>query len=91
MAKTNSINKIIKRMTNKLGLPPCRIHDYRHTVATMLFDQGILLKDITLQLGHGQTSTMEKIYIKKTGITNDENVEALSRAIGIWLLDKSVR
>ncbi|MBE6682345.1 MAG: hypothetical protein E7600_08700 [Ruminococcaceae bacterium] len=83
MAKTNSINKIIKRMTNKLGLPPCRIHDYRHTVATMLFDQGILLKDITLQLGHGQTSTMEKIYIKKTGITNDENVEALSRAIGI--------
>ncbi|MBQ7400010.1 MAG: hypothetical protein IJW06_06110 [Clostridia bacterium] len=48
-----------------------------------MFEQGISLKDITVQLGHGQTSTTEKIYIKKIKITKNESVEALTRAIGI--------
>ena len=79
----NSINRIIKKMTEKIGLPHCRIHDYRHAVASLLFENGTPLADVTTQLGHGQTSTTERIYIHKNNIAKVENMQALSNAIGI--------
>lgn len=79
----NSINRIIRKMTERIGLPHCRIHDYRHAVASLLFENGTPLADITTQLGHGQTSTTERIYISKNNIAKVENMQALSNAIGI--------
>lgn len=79
----NSINRIIKKMTDRLGLPHCRIHDYRHAVASILFENGIPLSDVTTQLGHGQTSTTERLYIHKSNIAKIANVQTLSNAIGI--------
>lgn len=79
----NSINRIIRKMTDKIGLPPCRVHDYRHAVASLLFESGTPLADVTIQLGHGQTSTTERIYIHRSNVAKAENVQALSNAIGI--------
>ena len=55
-------------MEAELGLPHCRVHDYRHAVASILFENGVPLADVTTQLGHGQTSTTERIYIHKANI-----------------------
>lgn len=79
----NSINRIIKRLTEQLGLPHCRIHDYRHAVASILFEKGTTLSDVTMQLGHGQTSTTERIYIHRSGAANIENAKTLSNALGM--------
>ena len=79
----NSINRIIKKLTDKAGLPHCRIHDYRHAVASILFEMGTPLQDVCTQLGHGQTSTTERIYIHKSNITKAENMQVLARAINI--------
>ncbi len=79
----NSINRIINRMTEKIGLPHCRVHDYRHAVASMLFEKGTPLADVTTQLGHGQTSTTERIYIHRNNVAKVENMQILSNAIGI--------
>lgn len=79
----NSINRIIRKMTDTIGLPPCRVHDYRHAVASLLFESGTPLADVTTQLGHGQTSTTERIYIHRSNIAKAENMKALSNAIGI--------
>ncbi len=79
----NSINRIIRKMTNEIGLPPCRVHDYRHAVASLLFESGTPLADVTIQLGHGQTSTTERIYIHRSNVAKAENVQTLSNAIGI--------
>lgn len=79
----NSINRIIRKMTDKIGLPPCRVHDYRHAVASLLFESGTPLADVTIQLGHGQTSTTERIYIHRSNVAKAENVQTLSNAIGI--------
>ena len=79
----NSINRIIKRMTDKIGLPHCRIHDYRHAVATMLFENNVPLADVSKQLGHGQTSTTERIYIQRNTIVTKENMHTLSNVIGV--------
>ena len=79
----NSINRIIRKMTDKIGLPPCRIHDYRHTVASLLFEGGASLSDVTVQLGHGQTSTTERIYIHRSNVARVENVQALTNAFDL--------
>ena len=79
----NSVNRIIKKMEAELGLPHCRVHDYRHAVASILFENGVPLADVTTQLGHGQTSTTERIYIHKANVAPKENVQTLSNAIGI--------
>lgn len=79
----NSINRIIKKLTEKIGLPHCRVHDYRHAVASILFEMGMPLQDVTTQLGHGQTSTTERIYIHKSNIAKTENMQALSNAINL--------
>lgn len=79
----NSINRIIRKMTDKIGLPPCRVHDYRHAVASLLFESGTPLADVTIQLGHGQTSTTERIYIHRSNVAKSENMKVLANAIGI--------
>lgn len=79
----NSINRIIKKLTKKIGLPHCRVYDYRHAVASILFEMGMPLQDVTTQLGHGQTSTTERIYIHKSNIAKIENMQALSNAINL--------
>ena len=79
----NSVNRIIKKMEDKLGLPHCRVHDYRHAVASILFENGVPLADVTTQLGHGQTSTTERIYIHRANVAPKENVQTLANAIGI--------
>ena len=79
----NSVNRIIKKMEDELGLPHCRVHDYRHAVASILFENGVPLADVTTQLGHGQTSTTERIYIHRANVAPKENVQTLANAIGI--------
>lgn len=56
---------------------PCRVHDYRHAVASLLFESGTPLADVTIQLGHGQTSTTERIYIHRSNVAKAENVQTL--------------
>ena len=79
----NSVNRIIKKMEDELGLPHCRVHDYRHAVASILFENGVPLADVTTQLGHGQTSTTERIYIHRANVAPKENIQTLANAIGI--------
>lgn len=79
----NSVNRIINKLMDRANLPHCRIHDIRHAVASMLFEMGVPLPEITTQLGHGQTSTTEKLYVHKKNIGNAKNTNALASMIGI--------
>jgi integrase len=44
----------IMRKVLKLGLPQIRIHDLRHTAATLMLQQGVHPKIVQEQLGHSQ-------------------------------------
>lgn len=79
----NSINRIIRKMTEKIGLPHCTIHEYRHAVASILDNGGVALQDITTQLGHSQTSTTDTIYIHRNRVAKQSNTQLLSNAMGL--------
>ena len=54
----HSLQKIIK----KSGQPPIRIHDLRHSHASMLIEMGVPVTEISKRLGHDSPATTLRIY-----------------------------
>ena len=79
----SSINRIITKLTKEAGLPHCRIHDFRHTVASILFENETPITDVTTLLGHSETQTTERIYIHKKTVARTATVQTLCNAIGV--------
>lgn len=48
----------------RTGLPRIRIHDARHTFASMMIYQGIDVKTLQTMMGHSEVSTTLKLYAK---------------------------
>ena len=44
------------------GLEPIRIHDFRHTHATLLINEGINIQEIARRLGHSDVNITWKVY-----------------------------
>ncbi len=61
----SAINRVVNRLTEKAGLPHCTIHGFRHSVASILDDNGVPIQDISVLLGHESTNTTERIYINR--------------------------
>ena len=51
------------RALTKAGLPAKRLHDARHTAATLLFDQGIDIEVIRRFMGHSSVLLTSKTYV----------------------------
>ncbi|MFC5289376.1 tyrosine-type recombinase/integrase [Actinokineospora guangxiensis] len=54
--------KEFKRVCGRAGVTGIRVHDVRHTTATLLKDLGIPVRDTQLILGHARVSTTQEIY-----------------------------
>jgi integrase len=50
-------------MLNAAGLPPCRVHDLRHTFATVMHDGGEDLLAVQRSLGHSKLSITSNLYV----------------------------
>ncbi|EPZ18430.1 tyrosine-type recombinase/integrase [Mycobacteroides abscessus] len=50
------------QLCQRAGLRRIRLHDLRHTTATMLKDNGVPARDAQLILGHAHISTTQQIY-----------------------------
>ena len=66
----------------KAGVKQIRIHDFRHSHATMLYDKKIKLKLIQERLGHSDISTTMNIYVH----TNKEEQKRLIKKINLTRL-----
>lgn len=51
-----------KEFTDAHGLPACRLHDLRHTAASLLFQAGTPIKVISDMLGHASVTITMDIY-----------------------------
>jgi integrase len=55
----NSVSQRFRRLIRRAGLPEIRLHDLRHSAATMALDAGVDIKVVQEQLGHS-TSTLTR-------------------------------
>jgi integrase len=51
-----NVRREFKNLLAMAGLPPIRLHDLRHTCATLLMAQGVHARIVMEALGHGQIS-----------------------------------
>lgn len=51
-----------KPLLRRAGLPHARVHDLRHTAATLLLGRGVPVKVVSEMLGHADVSTTLSIY-----------------------------
>lgn len=58
----SSLEKEIKRAAEKAGLPPIRVHDLRHSHASMLIELGFTPLEIADRLGHESVKTTLDTY-----------------------------
>ena len=82
-ANLSAINRVVNRLTEKAGLPHCTIHGFRHSVASILDDNGVPLQDISVLLGHESTTTTERIYIRRKRTAKVETINALNNALNL--------
>ena len=50
----------------KVGLRHIKVHGFRHTHASLLFDAGVSMKDVKERLGHSDITTTMNIYTHVT-------------------------
>jgi integrase len=57
-----SMDRYFTQALQRAGLPTIRLHDARHTYATLMLKQGIPLKGVQTLLGHSSISVTADIY-----------------------------
>ena len=70
------LDKEIKYIADKVGFPRIRVHDLRHSHASLLIDMGIDIKKVSERLGHESVKTTWDIYAH---LYPDKDVELANR------------
>ena len=60
--RDTSIDKANRRYAEAAGLPRIRIHDFRHSHASLLCNEGINIQEIARRLGHSDIQTTWQVY-----------------------------
>lgn len=78
----SSLHRTFKVLLKRAKLPETiRLHDLRHTCATLLLDAGENPTNVSALLGHARTSTTLNIYSHAVPETQARGVEALSKRL----------
>jgi integrase len=65
----------------QLGLPHVRVHDLRHTAASLMLAQGVPLRTVSEHLGHAGLAITADLYVHLGEAQRREAAEALQRAV----------
>jgi integrase len=77
----NTFGGTFARIVREAGLRPVRLHDLRHTYASLMLEAGVELAVISRSLGHSNISTTADTYSHISPALHKDAVEALDRHI----------
>lgn len=73
-----SVQKVFEQAIKDSGVPRIRIHDLRHSHATMLINNGVNIVAVSRRLGHSDINITLKVYSHLLRKTEDEMVTTIS-------------
>ncbi len=76
------LNVVFKRELTKAGLPRIRIHDLRHTAATLLLTRGVHPKVVQDMLGHSTVTLTLDTYSHVTPTLHKEAADHMDALLG---------
>jgi integrase len=65
-----------------MGLPDVRLHDLRHTAATLALAAGVPVRDVSYALGHSSPSVTLNVYGHAIPEGPSRVADALDKALG---------
>lgn len=74
----DSVTRWLSRFSKRLGLPHINPHAFRHTMASMLYFNGVDSVSISKRLGHAQVSTTADIYAHVMEEADRQNADILA-------------
>ncbi len=78
----NTFGTEFARRARRLKLPRVRLHDLRHSYATLMLESGVDLKTVSQALGHSTIRITADTYAHVTPAMRQSAAERLDRAIG---------
>ncbi|QNU67668.1 tyrosine-type recombinase/integrase [Ruminiclostridium herbifermentans] len=79
--RPNYISDLFKKIIDDNKLPPLRLHDLRHTFASIANELGTNLYDISKALGHSQVGTTSQIYTHMFDKTHKKAISKIADVI----------
>lgn len=79
--KPNYITQHFPLVLQKYGMRKIRFHDLRHSCASLLFANGVSLREIQEWLGHSDISTTSNIY---THLDFNSKVASANAILGVY-------
>ena len=76
------VSKKWRRAVAAADVPAIRLHDARHTAATMLLRAGVPLKVVSQRLGHADVAITMRVYQHVTAQDDRDAAAAAGRALG---------
>lgn len=73
----NLVYSIFQELQKEADLPPMRVHDLRHTAATLLLAQGVDIKLVSHQLRHSDVAITQNIYQHVTEALARKSADAM--------------
>ncbi len=74
----DSFSKAFKRLARAVGAPDTRLHDLRHSAATLMMEAGVHPSVVSRSLGHASEAFTMQVY----GHVRDEMLDKAADAIG---------
>ncbi len=78
---TSEVGAALKRLLASVGLAPMRVHDLRHTAATLMLEQGVHPKMVQEMLGHSSIAMTMDLYSHATSSMHKHAVDQLDAAL----------
>ena len=75
------VSRTFERICRTAGLPPIRLHDLRHTAASLALQAGVPLKVVSEQLGHSSLAITADTYTSVLPAVADAAAEAVASII----------
>lgn len=77
----DTLSQKFRRLIERIGLKHIRLHDLRHTNATLMLEYGVNIKVAQQRLGHASISTTMGIYSHVTEKVEKEAADKLDKGI----------
>ena len=75
----DTINKYRLEGIKKSGVTPIRLHDFRHSHATWLINNGVNIVAVSRRLGHKDVATTLRIYTHLLDSTDNDMIEKINQ------------
>ena len=77
----DTVTTVFERLHREAGLPPIRLHDLRHTAASLALAAGVPLKVVSEQLGHSSLAITADTYTSVLPAVAHAAAEAVANVI----------